>query len=128
MRVAGVERQTAYSGQIRMVEQRPHQQLAQPLSLMRGQDEHIADMPDRNGIRDHARKTDLRAITGIQTETKRARDGALHLRARAASRPIRRADKRMNHVQIEPLGVIANRAVAVLPNKCHFNRLAAGSR
>src|SRR5215510_13296558 len=99
--VAGEERPASQPLQLGMRHDGGHQALPHSMTASRLESEDVTDVGEGGTVADHAGKADLAgALEGA--EAQRVLDGAGHRLARHALRPVRRGEKAVDHVEVEP--------------------------
>src|SRR5579863_7628555 len=101
-----------------MVHDALHHPLAQPASAMRRPHEHIAEIRDRGEVADHPREAYLRTTPIINAEAQGMLNGSGHHFPRNALGPIAIRQESVDHVEIQPRGVSADKELpaALLEN------------
>jgi len=114
MRVARQQNPAPQPLQRGMLRNALHQPLAQPALAMRLQNKNVAQIRDGRKVADDPRKPDLR-IPIINPKAQRVLNGPRHNLTRNPLRPIAIRQESMNHVEIKPRPVGANKKLIAAP-------------
>src|SRR5499427_39282 len=99
--VAGEERPASQPLQLGMRHDGGHEALPHPVAASRLESEDIANVGEGGAVADHSGEADLAAaLEGAEAE--RVLDGTGHRLPRHALRPVRRGEKAVDHVEVEP--------------------------
>src|ERR1700733_1390358 len=88
-----------------------HQPLTQAASAVRFQHEHIAQISDGSEIADHAGKSNLRAVSIINSKTERVLNRPSDNLFRNSLRPITICEEIVNYIQVQPRMIGADQKI-----------------